>query len=48
VFITPFGIYCYNNMAFDLNKGELHIRGAFKSSLKLKSDEMSRHILMML
>jgi hypothetical protein len=48
VFITPFGIYCYNKMAFDLNKGELHIRGAFKSSLKLKSDEMSRHILMML
>jgi hypothetical protein len=49
VFITPFGIYCYTKMAFSLQNrgGGLHIRGSFKSSWKLKSYEMSKHILMM-
>jgi hypothetical protein len=44
--ITSFGIFCYMKMAFELKMRELHIRRAFRSSWKLKSEEMSKRILM--
>jgi hypothetical protein len=46
-FVTPFEIFCYTKMAFGLKNGELHIRRAYKSSWRLKSDEMLRRTLMM-
>jgi hypothetical protein len=29
VFITPFGIFCYTKMAFEIKNGELHIKNVY-------------------
>jgi hypothetical protein len=46
-FITPFGIYYYTKMVFG-QKMELHIKRVCILFWSLKSDEMSKHILMLL
>jgi hypothetical protein len=47
MFITLFGIFCYTKIASDLkNWGATYHKG-IRSSWRLKSDETSRHTLMM-
>jgi hypothetical protein len=45
-FITPFGIFCYTKMAFELKNRGVHIRSACTSSWKIRLGGTSKPTLM--